>query len=314
MDSIRPVNLAAIDLNLVRVLHALLEERAVTAAGRRVGLSQPATSNALRRLRALFGDPLLVRGPRGLELTAYGRELRAPVAAAIEALGRAFAPPARFEPATAPVTWRLAATDLSAVTLVPELRRILAREAPAADLVLRSGERDQVLGWLADDVVDLAVGVFRERPVEIEATPLFDERMVLVVHERHPLLTGPLSAERLAAFPAILVSPRGDPQGVVDDALAARGLRRRVALTVPHFLLAPFLLHGSELTLVYPSRLAELLAAPLGLAVLPEPLGLPSFTSQLLWARRNARHPPLVWLRDAVRRAVAAQGALSRSW
>lgn len=312
MQPIRPVNLAAIDLNLIKVLHALLEERAVTAAGRRVGLSQPATSNALRRLRALLGDPLLVRGPRGQELTAYARELRAPVAAAIEALARAFAPPARFEPATARPVWRLAATDLSAVIVMPALRRILAREAPGADLVLRSGERDRVLGWLAEDLVDLAIGVFRERPPEIDATPLFDERMVLMVRDGHPLLAGPLTAERLAAFPSVLVSPRGDAHGVVDDALAARGLRRRVALTVSHFLLAPFLLRDSDLTLVYPSRLAELLAPPLGLAVLPEPLGLPGFTSQLLWARRNERHPPLAWLRDAIRRAVAAQGDHSR--
>ncbi len=312
MESIRAVNLAAIDLNLVKVLHALLEERAVTAAGRRVGLSQPATSNALRRLRALLGDPLLVRGPRGHELTTYGRELREPVAAAIAALQRAFAPPARFEPAAARLTWRLATTDLSAVTVLPELRRILAREAPGADLVLRAGERDQVLGWLAEDAVDLAVGLFRDLPAAIAATPLFDERLVLMVRDGHPLLAGPPTAERLAAFPAMLVSPRGDPHGVVDEALATLGLRRRVALTVPHSLLAPFLLRGSDLTLVYPSRLAQLLARPLRLAVLPEPLGLPGFTSQLVWARRNERHPPLVWLRDAVHRAVATQGDASR--
>jgi DNA-binding transcriptional LysR family regulator len=312
MQTIRPVNLAGIDLNLVKVLHALLEERGVTAAGRRVGLSQPATSNALRRLRDLFGDELLVRGPSGLELTAYAQELQGPVREAVEALGRAFRPPARFEPGTARLTWRLAASDLSALAVLPALRRLLADEAPGIDLIIRAGEWAQMLAWLDDGAIDLAIGAFRDPPPQLAAEDLFAERYVLVLRAGHPLLKGELSAARLAGFPAALVSPRGEPYGIGDEALAQLGLQRRVAVTVSHFLLAAHLLRDSELTLLYPERLARLVAPTLGLVVLPPPLELRGFTSRMLWPRRHDRDPPSLWLRGAVRRAVAAQLDISR--
>jgi DNA-binding transcriptional LysR family regulator len=312
MQIIRPVNLAGIDLNLVKVLHALLEERGVTAAGRRVGLSQPATSNALRRLRDLLGDELLVRGAAGLELTAYARELQAPVREAVEALGRAFRPPARFEPGTARLTCRLAASDLSALAVLPTLRRILALEAPGIDLIVRAGEWAQMLAWLDEDAVDLAIGVFRDPPPQLDGEDLFTERYVLVLRAGHPLLEGELTAARLAAHPAVLVSPRGEAHGIGDEAMARLGLERRVAVTVAHFLLAAFLVRDGELTLFFPERLARLVAPPLGLVVLPPPLDLPSFTSRMLWSRRHDRDPPSLWLRDAVRRAVAAQADCSR--
>jgi DNA-binding transcriptional LysR family regulator len=312
MKPIRPVNLAGIDLNLVKVLHALLEERGVTAAGRRVGLSQPATSNALRRLRELLGDELLVRGPAGLVLTAHARELQGPVREAVEALGRAFRPPAQFEPRTARLTWRLAASDLSALAVLPALRRILAQEAPGIDLIVRAGEWAQMLAWLDEDAIDLAIGVFRDPPPQLSGEDLFAERYVLVLRAGHPLLDGEPTPARLAGYPAVLVSPRGDPHGIGDAALAQLGLRRRVAVTVSHFLLAAFLLRDSDLTLIYPEWLARLVAPPLGLVMQPPPLDLPSFTSRMLWPRRHHRDPPSLWLRDAVRRAVAAQGQASR--
>jgi DNA-binding transcriptional LysR family regulator len=304
MPSIRPLNLAGIDLNLVKVLHALLEERAVTAAGRRVGLSQPATSNALRRLRDLLRDELLVRGSDGLELTAYARELQASVAEAMEALGRAFRPPARFDPARASLTLRLAATDLAALAVLPRVWPLLAAEAPAIDLVVRSGDRDLVIEWLREGAIDLTLGVFPVVPGDCLTAPLFTESFELLLRPGHPLLEGELTPARLAEFPAILVSPRGDPRGIVDAALAELGLRRRVAVTVAHFLLAPHLLLDSDLTLVFPRSLAAAIAAPYWLVTRPLPLDLPHFTVEILWLRRNDAHPALTWLRGLIARAV----------
>jgi DNA-binding transcriptional LysR family regulator len=307
MTGIRRTNLGAVDLNLLKVLAALLEERNVTAAGRRVGLSQPAVSNALRRLRELLGDPLLVRsGSGGLELTAHAESLRDPVRRAVAALAETFSPPRAFEPATASLAVRLAATDLAALAVLPPLLALLAREAPGIDLVVRSGDRDQVLLWLREGVVDMALGVFPEPPAGALVEPLLREDFVLLLRPGHPLLEGELTPERLVAYPAVLVSPRGDPRGVADDALEALGLRRRVAVTVAHFLLAPHLLRGSDLTLVFPRTLAAGTGEALGLELRPLPLDVPPFTVQLLWLARTDRDPALAWLRGLVAQAAAA--------
>src|SRR3712207_4956844 len=127
MRAIRPVNVAALDLNLIKVLHALLEECSVTAAGRRVGLSQPATSSALRRLREILNDPLLVRGADGYRCTPHAESLRGPVNAAIAALSEAFRQPERFEPAVASLRIRLAATDLATLATLPNVLPRLVR-------------------------------------------------------------------------------------------------------------------------------------------------------------------------------------------
>ena len=309
MSAIQRVNVGSIDLNLLKVLSALLEERSVTAAGRRVGLSQPATSNALRRLRDLLGDPLLVRGADGFELTAHAASLREPVRGAMAAVEVAFRPPERFEPATAKLAFRLAATDLTALAVLPPLLAALGRDAPGIDLVVRSGDREQVLAWLRAGEVQLAFGVFPNPPADTLVEPLMEEAFVLLVRAGHPLLDGELTPERLVEYPALLVSPRGDARGVADEALAALGLRRRVAATVAHFLLAPHLLRGTDLTLIFPRRLAALVGTACGLEVRPLPLAIPPFTAQMLWPARRDRDPALAWLRGLIGGIVGYDGA-----
>jgi DNA-binding transcriptional LysR family regulator len=130
---------------------------------------------------------------------------------------------------------------------------------------------------------------------------LFRDSFELLLRPGHPLLDGELTPQRLAGFPAILVSPTGDPRGVVDGALARLGLARRVAVTVPHFLMAPHLIRASDLTLVFPRRLVAVIAQPFGLITRPLPLALPEFVAKAVWLKRNDAHPPLLWLRRLIR-------------
>jgi DNA-binding transcriptional LysR family regulator len=301
MRAIRPVNVAALDLNLIKVLHALLEECSVTAAGRRVGLSQPATSSALRRLREILNDPLLVRGTDGYRCTPHAESLRGPVNAAIAALSDAFRQPERFEPALASLTIRLAATDLATLATLPNVLPRLVREAPGIDLAIRSGDREEVFAWLREGAVDVALGVFPAIPGDCLAEPLFRDSFELLLRPGHPLLDGELTAERLAGFPAVLVSPGGHPRGIVDTALEKLGLRRRVAVTVPHFLMAPHLIRASDMTLTFPRRLVAVIAHPFGLITRPIPLPLPEFVAKAVWLKRNDGHQPLIWLRQLIR-------------
>ncbi len=310
MSGIHAMNVGGIDLNLLKVLAALLEERNVTAAGRRIGLSQPATSNALRRLRELIGDPLLVRGPNGgLELTPHAETLLEPVQRAVAAVADAFRPPVAFDPERAQLTVRLAATDMAALAILPNLLCALAREAPGIDLVVRGADHEQVNAWLQAGEIALALGVFWNPPPNALKRPLLREDFVLLVRPGHPLTEGEITPERLAAFPAVLVAPGGVPRGFADTALAALNLRRRVAVAVPHFLLAPHLVRDSDLTVIFPRSLALAAGAPLGLSILPLPLDFGAATVSLMWLTRTDADPALAWLRGRIEEVVRARGA-----
>lgn len=298
------VNLAGLDLNLIKVLHALLEERSVTAAGRRIGLSQPATSNALGRLRGVFHDPLFVRGANGLTPTAFAEELRLPVNKAVAALEEAFRQPAAFDPAQATGTISIAASDSIALVLLPLLWRLLESEAPGLDLHVHSGDRAQIETLLKDGAVDFALGPFGGARGRWEVEPLYEEGFSLVLRRGHPLLEDEITAERMADYPAVLVSPGGQRRGVVDDALEAMGLSRRVAVVVSHFLLAPHLVQGSDLVLLLATRVAELAARPLGLVVCPPPVALGRYLAVAAWPLDSTDPARLAWLRGLTRRAV----------
>lgn len=298
------MNINALDLNLVKILDALLAERSVGAAGRRVGLSQPAASHALRRLREQLGDPLLVPGHGGSVLTPRALALREPVRRALAALEETFQPPAGFDPGTSRRVFALASTDFVGPVVLRRIWPLIVRDAPAIELDVRTTGTG-AFDALRDGSFDLLLGVVKARPRDIVLEPLFEEHFVLVVRPGHALLEGPLTLERLAAFPAVLVAPQGDSrQGYVDSLLAARGLQRRIAVTVPQFLLAPHLLVESDLTLVLPRRIAELGARPLGLAVRELPEVAHPFDASMVWHRRVDNDPALVWLRALIREAV----------
>ena len=299
--SMHRIDLTRVDLNLLVVFEALMGERHVGRAAARLFLSQSATSHALGRLRELLGDPLFVRHPKGVEPTTRALALAGPVAAALEQVRAIVAPAAPFDPATLRRAFRVAATDhATLVVLAPLLSRLQA-EAPGVDLRVLPMDREGVSGAFDRGEVDLAVGHFPEPPHRIETLALFEERFVGVARHGHPALAG--GGPDLAAFAALphaLVSLRGDPHGLVDDALAPLGLRRRVAVTVAHFLALPFLVGASDMVGVLAERAALRLAGTVGLALFALPLDVPGFTVHLLCPRQLAQSPEVAWLSGLV--------------
>ncbi len=299
------MHLASVDLNLAVVLHALLTERSVSRAGKRLGLSQSATSHALARLRQLVGDPLVLRTPRGVEPTARGDAIASPLAAALEALERALLAPPTFDPSTARRAFRVGASDYAEFLLLPPLLARIAEEAPGVDLWGHS-HGDEVHDRLRSGELDLALGVARkEQSPGIQSAPLLEERFVCVVREGHPLLRGALTVARFVAARHAFIAPRGRPGGAVDDALAALGHKRRVALAVPHFLVAPHVIARTDLVLTVAERIALAFAALLPLRVLPPPVTLPGFTLSLIWHERNEVDPAQAWLRSRISEVAA---------
>ncbi len=300
-------DLAGIDLNLLVVLDALLTECHVTRAARRVGLSQPATSHALARLRRLLEDPLLVRGPGGgLVLTSRAALLAPALRSALEGVAATLRGPPAFDPSTARHEIRIATADYAELVLLPRLAARLGREAPGVDLWSSDIPHD-VGERLAAGAIDLILQVRgRSRYAGLYERPLFDETFHCVVRASHPIADKRLTLARYLALSHLLIAPRGQPGGVVDDALAALGKRRRVAMAVPHFLVAPHIVRESDLILTLATRLARLFAEPLELTVLRPPIALPSFTVSMMWHERAHHDPAHRWLREQIA-AVAGE-------
>jgi DNA-binding transcriptional LysR family regulator len=300
------MHLAGVDLNLLVALDALLAERSVTHAAARVGITQPAMSHALARLRDLCGDPLLVRTPRGMLPTPRAEALATPIRRALADIEGALQADARFDPHAAQRTFTLATTDYGELVVLPPLLAHLSREAPGVDL--RVGPvPDDLSGALERGDVDLAIAfIRRDASAAIRTRKLVDDRFVCVMRKGHPATKRPLTLERFVALRHAMVAPRGRAGGVVDDALAARGLTRHVVLALPHFLATALVVARSDLVATLAERIARLFAVSHGLAIVKPPLELRGFSIHACWHERRNADPALAWLRNAVADAITA--------
>lgn len=297
--------LRRLDLNLLVTLDALLLEHNVTRAAERLHLSQPSVSVQLARLRAFFGDPLLLPGPRGMRPTARADELRAPLRAALAALEGAVAPSLPFDPAKASRNWRIAAFDYGESTiLLPALAGVRAA-APATRLAVVQIAPSQMASKAEQGDIDLAFLIGAEAPSQMRRRLLFRERYVLAGRAGHPGLKRRPTLAQFCRLDHAIVSPDGGGfQGVTDTALAARGLVRRVVLSVPHFLFLGAVLASTDLVAMVPSRLVSGNPA---LRVVEPPLAVPGFEMLMLWPERVHRDPAHQWLRECI---VAATDVL----
>jgi DNA-binding transcriptional LysR family regulator len=295
------MNLDAMDLNLLRVLDALLTERHVTRASKRLGLSQPATSHALARLRECLGDPLFVRTPRGLAPTARASELAGPLRAALSTLQHVVAGGAGFDPATAKRTFHIATIDYGSFVVVPALLERVQREAPGIDLWVRA-VREDPFEQLASGEADVALGPAPMLPARasFHTRKLYEERFVCMARKGHPRVRKGLDLATWASLSHILVAPRGNPGGVVDEVLAKHGMARRVALAVPHFLVAPHVVASSDLVLTIGARVAAAFAEMLPVKIFEPPVPIPGFEVHLTWHARNHHDPAQQWLRGLI--------------
>lgn len=296
-----------LDLNLLLALRALLTERHVTRAAARVGITQPAMSHALSRLRAHLGDPLLVRTRTGMQLTPRGEQLAEPIERTLDDLTKLLSPPEPFEPARSTRAFRIATSDYVELVLMPKVLESIWKVAPGVIVRLRSLV-DRGSDDLDSGKVDLVLG-----PGGALATPrsgiftqsAFRERFVCVVRSGHPAIrenARVLGLDRFLALPHALVSPRGDSFGIVDTALAKLGHRRRIVVDVPHFLVAPFLVEHTDLVLTVAERVARTLAASANLKILAPPaeLDVPGFEITTQWHERHRADPAHIWLRGLI--------------
>jgi DNA-binding transcriptional LysR family regulator len=300
--------LDALSLRQLRVLLVLLESRGVSAAARRLGVSQPAMSHALRGLRAALGDPLLVAGARGMAPTPRAAALEAPLRRLLAELEVALSEGPGFDPARATRRFTLATWDGLGLNLLPGLLAHLRVHAPGVDLVVRPLPPDGAGPGLEAGLLDLALEV---RPAELPGLrqrAVVDDDFVCVVRADHPAVGATLDLATFLRLPHVLISPQGEGRSVVDLRLAERGLERRVQLRIHSFLAAPLVVARSDLVLTAPRSLAEAMGALAPLRLLPPPLSLPPFTVKMVWHERREADPAHAWLRAAVAGALRGGG------
>jgi DNA-binding transcriptional LysR family regulator len=297
-----------LDLNLLLVMDVLLETCHVTRAATLLGVTQPAVSRSLSRLRKEFGDPLLVHSRSGMRPTPRAEALRAPLRESLQSLDRLVSNKPGFTPASEQRSFHLASADYLEAVLLPGLVARLNRLAPGIELVLRPPPADPA-AELESGGLDASFGPRRVLGAPIVWTQLFEERFVSVVRAGHPALAKRLTADRFSRLEHIQVSPEGRATGVVDEALAKIHLERRVALRVPNFLSVGRVVAATDLIATLPERLARIVADEQGLVVVETPVAVPNFRMGLRWHERHRHDPAHRWFRSQILETASGNGS-----
>ena len=308
-------NFRTLDLNLLRVFDEVMAEGSLTRAARNLSLTQPAVSNALRRLRETLGDELVQRSGQGMAPTPRARAIWPAVREALAQLQSSLIPN-EFVPAEANTSFVLAMSDASAAELIPVLTETLEKQAPRVTLrVVPLTTRDP-RSMLDEEACDLAVGYFPSMLADLtartqsgEPQPFFHQRLytgeyVCVMRKDHPLAQGPLTIDAFCAARHMLVSFSGRPFGFVDEALATLGRERFVVLTVNQFFTAARVVANANLLTVLPLHFLKVTGFADQLVFRPLPFEVSPVLVDAVWHRRSQQRSSHVWLREAVQRAA----------
>jgi DNA-binding transcriptional LysR family regulator len=304
--SMNQIDLRRADLNLLVIFQVLLAERHVGRAAERLALTQSAASHALGRLRDLFGDPLFVRHPKGVEPTARALALAPQIVDVLNRARSLLASPT-FDPNLA-CTFTIATIDLTLRTVIVPLIEHLRHVAPAIDLRVVPLVREHVAVAFDRQEIDMAILNFPDPPKRLARLPVLKDRYVGIARRGHPgLKAKSLTPKAYAALPHLLFSPRGDPKGIVDEPLAQlSGTRRRVVMTIPHIAAVPLIVARTDLVAVIAERMARLYAAEYDLMLFDPPVKLPEFTISVLTSIARAGDPALQWLQQQVKHVCDA--------
>jgi DNA-binding transcriptional LysR family regulator len=303
MSDMRDVHLRNVDLNLLVVLHALLEERHVTRAAKRCFLTESAMSRALKRVREMFGDALLVRSGRGYERTVRGERLLRELESLMPRL-EAIVRGEQFDPARSRECFRMAVTDHASVVLMPPLFEQLRAGAPNVT-VDASAWNDRGYEGAAAGRIDLALSA-EAPPPALDAEVLYEENFVCLVARAHKIRARRLSLKQYLNLPHVIVSTWEGQQTPVDRPLAELGLKRHAVLRVPFFVPSIFTVARTDLILTVPRRFGKLAAASADVRVVEPPREIKGFSYFMAWHPRLTAESAHTWFREQLRRAARA--------
>ncbi|WP_179106891.1 LysR family transcriptional regulator [Variovorax sp. KK3] len=291
-----------LDVYLLRCLVALVAEGHVTRAAERMGMTQPAMSATLARLRVQFADPLLVRTDKGMVATPRARQLADRFQQALDLVDQAVADRADFEPATATERFRIAASETLGYLLMPSLIAHVRRLAPAVQLTLQPPDLARVRHDLEEGGIDLVVAFIRDAPPGLRFTPLLRQPMRVIAAAGHPEVQGRLTRAQYARYPHVFYAlgrtGASTLESVVDEALEHAGMARTIGARVSSTLVSPGLVAQSDMLATLPERIAQHFAVVWQLQVLEPPLALEDVSTSMFWHERMHHNPAHRWLRQ----------------
>lgn len=295
------LELRELDLNLLLVFDRMLALKRVSAVAQALGLSQPAVSNSLARLRKALGDELFVRSAHGMAPTPFAQQLAEPVTHAMAALHGAVNRERSFDAATSQRSFTLAMTDIGEIYFAPRLMELLSRTAPGVTLSTVRNTAINLGEAMEGGTVDLAIGLLPQLQAGFFQRRLFMQRYVCLLRAAHPLAAkARLSLKDFCAAEHLLVQAAGTGHGQADEVMKAQGIARRVRLAVPHFVALGHLLQSSDMIATVPEKLAQSLSEPFGLVWRTHPVALPQIAINCFWHGRFHRDAGNQWLRALV--------------
>ena len=294
------MELQDIDLNLLVLFNQLLVERRVSKVADNLGLTQPAVSNSLARLRKLLGDDLFLRTPTGMQPTPFAEQLAEPVAYALGMIHGALNQRSTFDPKRSTRSFTIGMTDIGEIYFLPTLMDELGRQAPGVSLSTVRNTAVNLKDEMEAGKVDLAIGLLPQLKAGFFQRRLFHQRYVCLFRQGHKLDKKKISMTEFSAAEHLVVVSPGTGHGKVDELLERSGIERRVRLTVPHYVAIGHILQATDLVATVPERLAQRMTGPFGLTYVAHPAKLPDMAINVFWHAKFHRTPDNQWLRTLV--------------
>ena len=292
------MELRDLDLNLLVVFNQLLLDRSVSAAADKLGLTQPAVSNALKRLRTVLKDELFLRTSRGMEPTPYALHLAEPVVYALNALQTAFTTRDSFDPLTSTRNFQLAMNDIGEMYFMPALMGALSKVAPQVRVSTVRPNAGNLKEDMESGTADLALGLMPNLQSGFFQRRLFRHKYVCVFRKDHPVARSPMTLAQFSALEHVGVIAANTGHDEVDGLLERAGIQRKMKLVVPHFIAVGHILQSTDLISTLPERFAQRCEAPFGLVTSPHPARLPDIAINLFWHAKFNRDPANMWMRQ----------------
>ena len=295
------MNIKNFDLNLLLVFRTVFEEKNVTKASKKLGITQPAMSNALNRLRYLVKDELFIRGPRGMRPTQRAMDLSLPITNALNNLELALSS-LNFTPETTKKLYRISITDDVAPLILPNLINFLEKKSPNSSLRIRSEQGNEALKLLDSNELDFAVGRFEIIPSRFGSIDLFTEKYICIMRKDHPLANDEkLSIEQYLSAKHLRVAPSNAPAAPIDRSLSQLNLEREIFVRIDLLTLAPSILESADLILTLPSKTAQRMANNYGFMISELPIELGKRQTKLLWHKELTNHPTFEWVKKQIK-------------
>jgi DNA-binding transcriptional LysR family regulator len=294
------MDLKDVDLNLLLVFNQLLSERRVSAVADKLGMTQPGVSNALKRLRLLLGDDLFLRTSRGMEPTPYATQLAEPIGYALSTIQNTLSQVATFDPAVSTRKFSIGMTDIGEIYFLPKLMEKLAELAPGATITTVRNTTVNLQDEMESGHVDLAIGFLPQLKSGYFQRRLFKQHYVCMFRKGHVLDKPSLTIAEFSAAEHVIVVAGGTGHAKVDETIEGKGIRRRVRLTVPHFVALGHILSTTNMIATVPERYARECSAPFGLKYVSHPVALPEIGINVFWHAKYNKEPANQWLRGVI--------------